>query len=312
MNMNRQLDFERFEPPIDQAHYEAVAARVLRSIMRHCALIASVVAVALGLATFAVSQLPRKYTAEALVKPELFRRVEGSAETPLAIVELVLLVNSEALLIRSPATVRAVVERLGLDSDPEFAGPNSALVQGIGWVRAALLPETTAAMPGLDRAVGRVRGKLAVANSTQTYVISISFTASSPGKAAKVANAFALEYARIKKLRRASDAIAAASRELTRQLMIYGELHPSVEQFKRKLEAERALWQAEADQPEMTAREVSPSDGIALAEPNLTPSSPKGAVILGVAFVVAVVCGVGLALWRDRRLTRNDHPRCAP
>jgi hypothetical protein len=56
---------------------------------------------------------------------------------------------------------------------------------------------------------------------------------------------------------------------------------------------------------------MSPEDGgqdavvtdesVKLAIPNRTPTSPKGFVILGLSFMLGLMAGIGLAVWRDKR-----------
>ena len=298
MDMIPQLTRDRFQPANFRGHYEDVAATTMRSIARHGVLIAALVVIALALGSLVISQLPRKYSSEALVHPDLFRGEDGAKYTPLANIDGAALVGSEAQLIRSPSMVRTVIKRLGLEGDPEFVAVNSDFLQGLGWVRAALLPETVVNLP-LERAAGRVRQRLTVTNDTRSYLISVSFTAASPEKAAKVANAFAFEYVRAKTVQRLGDAVAAASRELARQSAIYGEKHPSILQLKTELEAARERFQSAVNEPE--ASRVAPGDALTLAEASPTPSSPKGVVILGLAFLSALISGIGLALWLDRR-----------
>jgi len=305
MDMTPQLTRARFEPVNVRAHYEDVAANTLRSIARHVRLIALLVAIALVVAGLVVSQLPRRYSAEALVRPDLFRGEEGTKYVPLANIDGTALVSSEAQLIRSPSMVRTVIKRLGLDADPEFVAPNSASLQVLNSVRAALLPETIANLP-LERAAARVGQMLMVANDTRSYLISVSFTAASPEKAAKVANAFALEYVRAKAVQRLGDSVTAASRELSRQSAIYGEKHPSFLQVKADLDAARLRLQAAVNEPEVTVGKNAASDAITLAEPNPTPSKPKGMVILGLAFLSALIFGISIAVWRDRRQAGRD------
>src|SRR5262249_11087347 len=146
-----QLDFDRLQPFNLRAHYEDLALDTLRSIARHAGLITALVAAALVLAGLVVSQLPRRYSSEALVHPDFFLQEEGSKQTPLASIEGASFVSSEAQLIRSPAMVRTVVKRLGLEEDPEFVSPSSAMLNRLAWLREALLPETIRSSP-LERA----------------------------------------------------------------------------------------------------------------------------------------------------------------
>jgi uncharacterized protein involved in exopolysaccharide biosynthesis len=118
-----------------------------------------------------------------------------------------------------------------------------------------------------------------------------------------VANAFAAEYLRVKAVQHLADAVSAAHRELLQRSTIYGERHPDVVRVKAELEAARVRMQVAVSRPETAAREIVPTGAITLAEPNTTPSSPKGSVILSLALACAVVSGVTSAIWLDRRDT---------
>src|SRR5262249_31658267 len=104
--MSPQVDFDRLQPFNLRAHYEEMVVNTLRSIARHAGLITVLVAGALALAGLVISQLPRGYSSEALVHPDLFFQEGGSKQTPLANIEGAWFVSSEAQLIRSPAMVR--------------------------------------------------------------------------------------------------------------------------------------------------------------------------------------------------------------
>jgi uncharacterized protein involved in exopolysaccharide biosynthesis len=153
----------------------------------------------------------------------------------------------------------------------------------------------------LERATARVKQRLTVANDPRSYLIAISFTAASPEEAAKVANAFAIEYVRAKTLQRLADAVATANSKFAQQSAIYGERHPSISQAKAELEAARMRLQVAINGSE----EISPGAGVTLAEPNPTPSSPRGVVILSLTFLAAAVSSMGLAVWLDRRENRS-------
>ena len=53
--------------------------------------------------------------------------------------------------------------------------------------------------------------------------------------------------------------------------------------------------------------EVADDQSVKLAVPNYTPTSPRGFVILGLAFLSALLAGIGVALWRDRREAKSKH-----
>jgi uncharacterized protein involved in exopolysaccharide biosynthesis len=304
-----------------RADYEDVVARALKSIARHKKFIALLVGAALALAIIVIPLMPRKYSAEALVYPNLFSREQGKV-VALASVDAAAIVSSEARLIRSDPVLRAVVQRLELDRDDAKSDRwasqmlNWVAAKSDGWasqrldwvrasemadwVRAMLLPETRNYSP-FDRAVAMLRDKVRVMNDTRSYLISISFTASSPEEAARIVNAIAIEYLRDKSVHRQLDAANAAQGELARQLAIYGQKHPRVLHAEERLEAARAALKA-AMSPEEGGRDAIVADeSVKLATPNRTPTSPKGLVILGLSFMLALLAGIGLAVWRDRR-----------
>jgi uncharacterized protein involved in exopolysaccharide biosynthesis len=305
--MNTPLKFDHEKRPDFQlersdyrAHYEDLAAHVLPSIARHGGVIASLVVLALTLACIVIPLMPRKYSAEALIYPNLFSREQGRV-VALASVEAAAIVTSEARLIRSDAILRAVVRRLGLDP----VGANSQLwaTRSLDWVRVMFLPETRNHSP-FDRMVAMLRNKVAVTNDTRSYLISISFTAPSADEAARVVNAFAIEYLRDKAIQRKLDVVNSAEGELGRQLAVYGDKHPKTLQAVEGLEAARASLKSAQDGGQ---DKVASDESVKLAVPNRTPTSPKGIVILGLSFLSALLAGIGLAIWRDRRDDRRKY-----
>jgi uncharacterized protein involved in exopolysaccharide biosynthesis len=304
--MQLQENFDGLEAPDLGGIYEDVLATALRAIARHIYMIIAVVTLALAVATLLVWQLPRKYSAEALVQPDLFLSEESSKDATLATIDGSSIITGEADLIRSPMIVRAVVKQLGLDRDPEFAGPRK-----LDWLRTAVLPLAIKSS-SLERATWRVSGNLEVVNDPRSYVISVSFTASTPEKAASVANAFALEYLRAKALQRLADRLTATNRELAQQSAKYGERHPGIVQLKVKLDTIRTRLQTVANSPAMSVRDIVPNGGITPADSDPRPSSPDGFLIFGLAFALAVVLSFWLAIWLDRRARRTRQRLTAP
>jgi uncharacterized protein involved in exopolysaccharide biosynthesis len=297
--MNRPLKFDRSD---FRAHYEDVAAQTLQSIRRHGKPIASLVALALALALIIIPLMPRKYTAEALIYPNLFSREQGTVA--LASVDGAAIVTSEARLIRSDAILRAVVKRLGLD--PVATKSDSWATQGLDRVRAMFLPETRNNSQ-FDRTVAMLRNQVAVMNDARSYIISISFTAPSADEAVRVVNAFAIEYLRDKANQRRLDTVYSAEAELGRQLAVYGDKHPKTLQAAEGLNAARASLEAAMSPQDGGQDEVTSDQSVKLAVPNRTPTSPKGFVILGLSFLSALLAGIGLAIWSDRRDAKRKH-----
>ncbi|HEY2758342.1 MAG TPA: Wzz/FepE/Etk N-terminal domain-containing protein [Pseudolabrys sp.] len=318
--MNTQLKFDPHGRPNFQleqsdlrAHYQNVARATLLSIWQHRRLIASFVAAALILASLVIPLMPRKYSAEALVYPNLFVREQGPTKVQaLASVDAAALINSEARLIRSDALVRTVVKRLGLDRD---SATQSWIAWSVDRVKAWLFPETRNYSP-FDRAVATLRNKVSVMNDSRSYLVSISYTASTAEEATRVVNAFATEYLRDKAIQTRQDAVNAAEGQLGRELAIYGEKHPRVMQAVEGLEAARSSLKAAMGPQDGGQDDIVTEEGVKLAVPNRTPTSPKGFMILGLAFLVSLVGGGSLAVWRDRRdakrkleLGHQPHPQ---
>jgi uncharacterized protein involved in exopolysaccharide biosynthesis len=310
--MNSQLKFDPQGRPNFQlehsdlrAYYQNIAWEALRSIWRRKGMIATSVAVGLMLAALAMPLMPRKYSAEALVYPNLFLREQSSGirVTALASVDANALINSEARLIRSDAIVRAVVKRLGLDRD---SSANSWTSFSLDWIKAWLFPEMRN-YSSLDRAVAMLRNRVAVTNDTRSYLISISYTASTAEEATRVVNSYAIEYLRDKAFHNRLEAVNAAEGELGRQLAIYGDKHFRVRQAAEGLDAARAALKASMSPQDGGQDDIVTEEGVKLAVPNRTPTSPKGFVILGLSFLVSLLAGGGMAVLRDRLDLKRKH-----
>jgi uncharacterized protein involved in exopolysaccharide biosynthesis len=320
--MNTPLKFDQrpnfqVEHPDYRTHYEDLAARTLWSIARRKGLIVSVVAFGLALACFIIPMMPRKYSAEALIYPNLFSREQVRRDqekvVPLASVDAAAIVTSEARLIHSDAFLRAVAKRLG--PVPEATNSRSWATQGLDWVRATLFPESRNESP-LDRMISMLRHKVIVMNDTRSYLISISFTAPSPDDAAEVVNAFLIQYLHDKAIQRGLDRINSAGAELQQQLAIYGDKHPKALRAAEELDTARAALETALKPQEGDQSEITGDQSVSLAVPNQTPTSPRGSVILALSFLLALLAGIGLAIWLDRReandkrsIGRQPHPQ---
>ena len=132
----------------------------------------------------------------------------------------------------------------------------------------------------MERATSSVRRKLTVTNDSRTYLISISFTGASPELAANVANAFALEYIRTKRMQRLTDAVTEASREFARRSAVYGEKASKhcPGQNGARIGTSPPPGRRQFDR--WGGSDIAGGESVILAEPSPTPSGPK-LVILG-------------------------------
>lgn len=277
-----------------RGHYGNLATLTLLSIRRRWRFIASLAGLALALAFIALPLMPRKYSAVALIYPNLYALEQGQAKVvALASVDATSIVNSEARLIVSDGILQEVVRRLGLDRNPEAS-------QKLSWLRALFFPETGNHSP-FDRQVAMLRNKVEVMKDTRSYLISISYTASSADEAARIVNAIAVEYIRGKSLQRTRDAVVAAENELAQQLAVYGDKHPKVLQAADGLDGARTNLKAVMAPDEAGKDAVASDPNVKLAIPNRTPTSPRGFVVLGLALIGSLAAGMGLAVLCDRR-----------
>jgi len=160
------------EDPSPRAH-----RRPFEILWRRKGLIATLVVGVGGVAAAALTVIPPRYTAEALIA---FSGAPAAGETQ---------------NLRSRALAEQVVDALALDRDSEFSGPTLALTP------PAALATAWARLVGDDKdartlAVERVQRRLSVEAGGTASVIRLDFDAARPDKAALIANAFADLYIR--------------------------------------------------------------------------------------------------------------------
>lgn len=156
-------------------------------------LVALLTALGLVCGSLVALLLERVYTAETLVQIDFGRepsagpsQVGGGVQVdPNALVE------GEARLVRSQTVARRVIDQLGLDSDPAFAGRSGIL--------GRLLPAWSSGSPAdpssrADQTALTVLRQLSVKNDSRSYLITISYGSPDPVRSAAIANAFAEEY----------------------------------------------------------------------------------------------------------------------
>jgi uncharacterized protein involved in exopolysaccharide biosynthesis len=277
--------------------YEDLAYDMLRTIWRRKLVVAAIVVAALVLASIALILIGPRYKGEAMIQLH-FSREEPVASTKnesIATVDAGALVDSAARVIRSRATAAAVVARLGLDNEADFAH-ESALWRGFSKVRTALGLDAARPSPR-DLAVNELMRRVTVTSEPRSYLISVATTSQNPDQAAKLANAVALEYLRGQMVQQLADTQGAVERELNQLSSIYGERHPNyilsrtrLDNLKTRLRALREILPAEDGATLMTGQ------SFVAAEKVTVPSSPNIILILGLTVGAALVTAIWLAL----------------
>jgi len=293
-------------------HYEGLSYDTLRVLWHRKLLIAAIVVAALVLASTALVILGPRYKGEAIIQLNFSREqpVTGTKIEPIATVDAAALVDSAARVIRSRATASAVVAGFGLDKDAEFTR-ESALWRVFSGVRTALGLEGATPSPR-DVAVNELMRRVTVTNEPRAYFISVAVTAGDPERAARLANAVALEYLRGQMLQQLADAQGAAERELNQLSSVYGERHPNYIVRRMRLDNLQARLSALRDgSPAEDAAKLIGQSFVA-AEKVTVPSGPNIILILGLTVGAALAVGIWLALLlRPNRPARSRSQRLA-
>lgn len=288
----------RTYPPQMGAFYEGVLLDTLRGIWRRRLLIASCVAVGLGLAVLAISFTAPRYTANAVIQLN-FDRAPAPAGPPGATMDAGILVEGEARLVRSPAFARRVAERLNLAENPDYTSPGF-IARFVSHIRTG--PGDTSQSAKVDLAARKLSKQIVVTNDTRSYQIGISVVSDSPEWSAKLANAFAIEYLGHPIIQRLEEAEATARAALQEARTTYGEKHPKILQALAQLEAAEARTREEeklrVEQPDQMMHLASHT--FLRAEPVWLPSGPNPVVFLGVGLVASLLAGVAVALLLER------------
>ena len=304
--MTAQLKIKENEATLLRAYYEEVARDTLGILWHKKLLIVGILLAALLFASIFLVLIGPRYTSAATIHLNFTReeRTTGTKIQPIASIDPVALVDGAIRGIRSRATASAVVARLGLDKDPEFARESivwrvfSIMRTGLGL--AAVEPSQR------DLAVNELTRKITVTSETRSYLISVAATAGDPERAARLANAVALEYLRGQMLQQLADTQAVAEGELTELSSVYGVRHPSYVLAHTRLDTLQNRLTALRNGPpdDDTVRFVTGQSFVA-AEKTLFPSGPRIILILGLTAGAALSVGIWLAL----RLALRRQPR---
>jgi uncharacterized protein involved in exopolysaccharide biosynthesis len=302
----KENDENENEAILSRAYYEEVARDTLGILWHRKPLILGILLAALLFASIFLVLIGPRYTGEATIHLNFTREepTTGTKIQPIAAIDTAALVDGAIRAIRSRATASAVVARLGLDKDPEFAR-ESNVWRVFSIVRtwfglAAVKPSQR------DLAVNELMRKITVASEPRSYLISVATTSADPERAAKLATAVALEYLRGQMLQQLSDIQAAAERELTQLSSLYGLRHPNYVLARTRLDTLQSRLTALRDGPpdDDTVRLVIGQSFVA-AEKTLVPFGPPIILILGLTAGAALGVGIWLALW----LTPRRQPR---
>ncbi len=178
-------------------------------------LILGVAAVCVALTAIVLMLLPTLYSASAVVMLE--QRKNNVADVSSVLTSLPTdpaSVQNQIQILTSRDLASRVIDKLGLENDPEFNTDAGA----------GELPGDSAAMAAHERVVTAFLNRLKVENEGLSTAISIGFSARTPEKAAQIANTIAETYVQLQldtkfaATREATDWLEGRVRDLSRQV----------------------------------------------------------------------------------------------
>lgn len=200
-------------------HYDVVTFDFLSMLWRRRLLIAAVTCGVMLMTALYLMVTPQRYTADLVLQFDFTREDSGGGGKASSVaLDASTLVESEARIIRSLATARAVAARLGLDQ--AVSSQPSSLSRLLTGATELVFPtsvrNTLHSLTGFgggsaeptarDIVAQRLLGSLGVGNDTKAYLVTLTYRDTDPDRAALIVNTFGNEY-----LRRKMEATANAS-----------------------------------------------------------------------------------------------------
>jgi uncharacterized protein involved in exopolysaccharide biosynthesis len=244
--------------------------------------------------------------------------IVDSKATPGDAAAVATIVESQIRIIKSESIASAVIEKLGLAQDPEFAtGQGSGMIsQLLGWSKPAT--EASAAR----HAVESFERKLSAKRVGPTYLVDISFDSRDPDRAAQILNAVAEKYIthqidnaglqdatwvkdRLNELSAQALAAQKALEDYSRNRKDTADSAATIDKLAAAAESSKSAYDSfrhvlrkmEATrQQSLLVFEASLVTG---ASPPLRASWPKARIVLGTSIVVGVVLGIAIGMLRD-------------
>lgn len=214
--------------------------KFINGVRRSKKLIAATTIAGALIGVFIALSTPKQYEAvgEILVDPRDIKLVDRelvntdvSPNTAIAIVE------NQVRVMTSSRVIGKVVDRLNLDTDPEFNGSSSGfgIPNVVGLLRSLISRSDGANGPGRDHmiAVQTVLESVEVERSGKTFVVTVGVTTENAEKSALIANTI-IDVFLESSGEMMSTAAGRAANELGAKL---AELRASVEEAERKVEA---------------------------------------------------------------------------
>lgn len=249
-----------FARPSEPTAHHATGIGTLTAVRRHWRLILAIIVGCIALTVSLFPLMTPLYSAKVsvMIDPRESKRAASSKDPTALPPSEETVRKNEMAIIRSRNLAESVVERLGLDRNPEFAGGSGSrsglqvlLAKGRHAIAgaAALLgfPATEneasgspSAEAARERAVDTFISRLGASSVEASRVIEIRFLSEDPERAAHIANAVADEYIS-RKLRREMDAAQLAAETLDKNIAVLNRKILESERTIEQLRSERGL-----------------------------------------------------------------------
>lgn len=301
MNFTTRIAAEQARPHIVPEAPPITVLGALTSLLQRKRLFALMVIIGvIPLVLFLGAMRPR-YLSEATLELNFNREEVATARTvsrQMASMDPGALINGAAYRIASRANAIRVVRELGLakaSSDqgtPIFATIVGAIRRAFGLSGAAASPE--------EHLVDELLRNLKVSYKAHLYLIGVAYSARDPQTAARIANAFAIEYLRGERLKELSNQRGIAQSELLAVSEKLGALHPRRSQIESRIERIDSEIAGIANSPPEPNKFLLGGQYLTLAEPIRTPTSQKRLAIaaVGLSFVLALAALVAVLIDR--------------
>ncbi|MEH2556304.1 uncharacterized protein involved in exopolysaccharide biosynthesis [Bradyrhizobium algeriense] len=284
---------------------------VLAFIRRHVLIISLTCFAALGVATLYLITAVPTFTAKALL-------IVNSKTTFVDAAAVSTIVQSQIGIIKSESIASAVIDRLRLAQDPEFAtGQGSGMISRLlGWSKPQT--EVSAARYALEP----FERKLSAKRVGATYLVEVTFDSKDPDRAAQILNAVAEKYIthqmdkaglqdekwvkdRLNDLSTQALAAQKALEDYSKNRKEPADSAATIDKLVAAAESSKSAYdnfRHVLRKTEATQQQSSPvfdASLVTAASPPLKASSPKPRIVLGIATVGGLLLGIVIGMLRD-------------
>jgi uncharacterized protein involved in exopolysaccharide biosynthesis len=286
---------------------------VVAFLRRHLSVISLTCLATLGIAIIYLIIATPKFTANANLI--INSKTNTNSWDPAAVTTIV---ESQIEIIKSESIARAVIEKLALAEDPEFArGLGSGMISRLlGWSK----PDAKASIARY--AVESFERKLLAKRVGQTYLVQITFESRDPDRAAQIVNAVAEKYItyqinnsglqdvawakdRLNELITRASAAQKALEDYSRNGKDTADSSANIDKLAAAAESSKAAYEnfrhalrkMEATQEQSSL--VFEASLLTGASPPLRASWPNARIVLGAAMFVGALLGIAVGILRD-------------